>query len=89
MLCPTCETLQRDHSRECELEAKAILRQHKPFSEDSEADVMRPGNLVDVIIESRKRQLELTSEINEHRASAHAANAVGSTNDAMPTRHLS
>ena len=74
MLCPTCETLQRDHSRECELEAKTILQQHKPLFNDGSAidDAIRQDP-IDVIIESRKRQLELTTEMNEHRARAHAA----------------
>jgi len=74
MPCLVCESLHREHSRACEEEAKAILEQYKPLFHDCPAPASAPDqNLDDVILVSRKRQLKLASELNEHVALAHAA----------------
>ena len=75
MLCPICEDLHREHSRECELEAKAIIQQHKPLTSDGAAahKPAPPRDLDEVIVKSRKRQMELAQELDRHRANSHAA----------------
>ena len=74
MLCPICEDLHREHTRECELEAKAILEQHKPLTGQGPKRAPAPGReLDDMIVRSRKRQMELANELDKHREHSHAA----------------
>ena len=74
MTCPVCKALHEEHSQECELEAKAILRQNGTLFVQSPAPPSaRDAGLDDVILVSRKRQLEIASKLNEHKARAHVA----------------
>ena len=74
MLCAICESLQREHGRACEEEAKAILEQNRPLFQEGDGPVTAPDqNLQDVILGTRRRQLKIATELNEHRSRAHAA----------------
>jgi hypothetical protein len=74
MLCPICEDLHRKHSHECELEAKAILEQHKPLTGVGYVRaISQDRGLDDTIVRSRKRQMELANELDKHREHSHAA----------------
>jgi hypothetical protein len=64
MPCPVCKALHRDHTRECEIEAKAILDQRK------KAPDLRSQQTVS---ESRKRQVEITFKLRLHKQQEHAA----------------
>jgi hypothetical protein len=72
MQCPICAALHRDHSLECELEAKMILHQRSQLLSRG------PGSAVskdseDLVLSSRKRQIQITSKIERHKAKGHAA----------------
>ena len=74
MLCPLCEDLHSKHSHECELEAKAILEQQKPLTAGGPIRAAAPSReLDDMIVRSRKRQMELAKELDQHREHSHAA----------------
>jgi hypothetical protein len=74
MRCPICEDLHRDHSRECQLEAKAVLQQRSRLlswlrletrAEERETE--------EIVLNSRKRQIKISARIDLHKASHHAA----------------
>ena len=72
MQCPVCAALHRDHTRECEVEAKEILQQRSQLLSAG------PGSAVsqdseNVVLSSRKRQIQITSKIAMHKAQGHAA----------------
>jgi hypothetical protein len=74
MKCPICESLNREHSRECEIEAAAVIRQGSELVRTSRADSSGTDqNLVEAALASRKRQLKITSRLQQHKAAAHAA----------------
>jgi hypothetical protein len=74
MKSPICESLNREHSRECEIEAAARLRQGSELVSKSQADCSATDqNHVEVVLASRKRQLRITSQLQQHKAAAHAA----------------
>jgi len=64
MPCPVCKALRREHTQECEVEAKAILEQSSQTSGDATKET---------VIRSRKRQVEITSKIQRHMHEVHAA----------------
>ena len=74
MACPICESLNREHSRECEIEATAVLRQRSELVRNSQADCSGTDqNYVEVVLASRKRQLQIASQLQRHKAAEHAA----------------
>lgn len=74
MTCPICESLNREHSRECEIEAAAVLRQRSELVRNSQAGCSGTDqNYVEVVLASRKRQLQITSQLQQHKEAAHAA----------------
>jgi plasmid stability protein len=74
MPCPICEKLHREHSQQCEAEARTIIKQQLSlcFGGMGTAIALDPS-LDEAILLSRKRRLKLASEMNEHKASHHAA----------------
>jgi len=64
MPCPVCKALHLDHTLECEIEAKAILDQGKKSPD---------GHNQQTVIDSRKRQVEITSKLRRHKQQDHAA----------------
>jgi hypothetical protein len=77
MPCSLCTDLNREHTRECEREARAILQQQFSFDLRSMGiDLDRRSAKWDgVILASRKRQLEIAAKIQKHKGYAHAATA--------------
>ncbi len=74
MTCPICESLNREHSRECEVEATAVIRQRSELFRKSRAHGWGTDQShVEVVLASRKRQLRITSQLQRHKATAHAA----------------
>jgi hypothetical protein len=74
MTCPVCESLNREHSRECEIEAAAVIRQRFELFRKFRGDGSGTDqNHVEVVLASRKRQLQITSQLQRHKAAAHAA----------------
>ena len=72
MECPICAALHRDHSLECELEAKTILHQRAQLlSRGPDSAVSQDST--DLVLSSRKRQIQITSKIAQHKAKGHAA----------------
>ena len=74
MKCPMCASLNREHSRQCEIEAATILRQRDesvrmPKGRTSAND---PSD-TEVLLASRKRQMQIASELERHRAANHVA----------------
>jgi hypothetical protein len=74
MECPVCIALNREHGRECEIEATAILKERSGWistyrSESSGPDV----SIHEVVLTSRKRQMQIASELERHRAADHVA----------------
>ena len=74
MECPVCIALNREHGRECEIEATAILKERTGWvstyrSESSGPDV----GINEVVLTSRKRQMQIASELERHRAADHVA----------------
>jgi hypothetical protein len=74
MKCQMCASLNREHSRQCEIEAAAILRQR------DESVRMAKGrssghdpNDAELVLASRKRQMQIASELERHRAADHVA----------------
>ncbi len=64
MPCSVCKALHRDHTRECEIEAKAILHQREKAPDRQSQQT---------VSDSRKRQVEITSRILRHKQQDHAA----------------
>ena len=74
MKCPTCASLNREHSRQCEIEAATTLRQRDESVRASagSSSGTAPSD-TEVLIASRKRQMQIASELERHRAADHAA----------------
>ena len=74
MECPVCVALNREHSRECEVEATAILKERSGW-----VGTYRPAfpgsyeSINDAVLTSRKRQMRITLRLNQHKAAAHSA----------------
>jgi hypothetical protein len=76
--CPHCEALNREHSSECEREVTAILKQQSVWRSSSDQHgLARDANLDDVILTSRRRQMQIAVKRDKHNATDHAAKAVG------------
>ena len=74
MQCPVCAALHREHNHECEVEAKAILNQRSRLISYSGSDSStRDQECQDVVLTSRKRQVQISSKIEMHKAKGHAA----------------
>lgn len=72
MQCPICAALHRDHSRECEVEAKEILQQRSQMLSSGSGTAVSQDS-ENVVLSSRKRQIQITSKIAMHKAKGHAA----------------
>lgn len=70
MRCPKCQALSRQHSQECEIEARAILEQQL-MSKRGPIPAEPPTE--QEIVKSRKRQMEISSMLHVHRTRDHAA----------------
>ena len=64
MRCPTCAALNRDHGRECEVEARAVLDQQQAGADTQPREAA---------LRSRKRQMAILSTLHHHRVEDHAA----------------
>jgi plasmid stability protein len=74
MPCPICESLHREHSQECETEARAIIKQQLTFSFGAMGTAIAlDAGLDETILLSRKRRLKLATRMSEHKAGHHAA----------------
>lgn len=74
MRCPICENLHREHSQECETEARSILKQQLSLSFGAMGTAIALDPTLDeTILLSRKRRLKLASQMSEHKARDHAA----------------
>jgi len=74
MLCPVCAALNREHTRECEVEAKAILQQRSRWlTAPDENTSASDEKCHEVVLTSRKRQIQITSKLDMHKAKGHAA----------------
>jgi len=78
MRCPICEDLHRDQSRECQTEAKAVLQQRfrliswlrlETRAEERETEA--------IVLNSRKRQVQIAARIDLHKANHHSVEAAG------------
>ncbi len=72
MRCPICDSLLREHSLMCEVEATASIQQRYGMmlaaassTPDSERDEM--------LLLSRKRQAKIVTRLEDHKARAHSA----------------
>ena len=72
MQCPICAALHRDHTRECEVEAKETLQQRSQLLSSGPGSVVSQDS-ENVVLSSRKRQIQITSKIALHKAKGHAA----------------
>ena len=74
MICPMCASLNREHSRQCEIEAATILRQRDESVRVSNGRTSGndPGD-TELLLASRKRQMQIASELERHRAADHVA----------------
>jgi hypothetical protein len=76
MECPVCATLNREHSRECEIEATAMLQERSRWVGTCRPESSGPDeNISNVILTSRKRQMRIALRLHEHKAVAHAASS--------------
>jgi hypothetical protein len=74
MECPVCAALNREHTRECEVEAKAILQQRSRWLTASDGNTSASDQEChEVVLMSRKRQVQINSRIDLHKARGHAA----------------
>jgi hypothetical protein len=74
MQCPVCAALHREHNQECEVEAKATLQQRSRLLSNSDADSSaRDQECQDVVLRSRKKQVQISSKMEKHKAKGHAA----------------
>jgi hypothetical protein len=72
MQCPICDALHRDHTLECEVEAKTILHQRSQMlSSGPDSAVSQASE--DLVLSSRKRQIQITAKLEQHKAKGHAA----------------
>ena len=74
MKCPMCVSLNREHSRQCEIEAATTLRQRDESVRVSNgrASGNDPSD-TELLLASRKRQMQIASELERHRAADHVA----------------
>jgi hypothetical protein len=82
MSCPICESLHREHTELCGKEAELTLAEREialtpakrktsanaTASTESTVDAYRPG-----ILSARRRQMQVVSELKDHKALAHSA----------------
>ena len=74
MKCPICEALHRDHSRECQLEAETILQQRFELLSPVHAKTRAAEQETEsIVLNSRKRQMEIASRLDLHKTTHHAA----------------
>jgi hypothetical protein len=74
MRCSMCATLNREHSRQCEIEAATILKQREEFVRLTRGSGSRDdARRAEVLLASRKRQMQIASELARHRAMDHVA----------------
>ena len=74
MECPVCVALNREHGRECEIEATAILKERSGQVSAYRPESSGPGESIqEVVLTSRKRQMQIASELERHRAVDHVA----------------
>jgi hypothetical protein len=71
MECPVCASLHCEHSKECQTEAVATLQHRASRLARSAADRSSHDGLETVILESRKRQARIATELHGHREIAH------------------
>ncbi len=72
MDCPFCSALNREHSRECETEATATLKQRAQLVGSSHSP---QHELENVILGSRKRQAHIASRLHGHQEDVHTNEA--------------
>jgi hypothetical protein len=74
MKCPVCIALNREHGRECEIEATAILKERSGSVNACRAESSGPGESIhETVLTSRKRQMQIASELERHRSAHHVA----------------
>jgi hypothetical protein len=76
MRCPVCDELHREHSLACKEEATASLKQRydvmrRPPKENADPSALQERQ--ETILSSKKRQLKITSRLEQHKALAHSA----------------
>jgi hypothetical protein len=71
MRCPVCESLQREHGVQSQLEAAAVIGQWRSLLlRSGESTESNPYNS-DSLLASRKRQASISSQLHRHRQLAH------------------
>ena len=76
MRCGVCETLQGEHSRECEIEASAILEQRLRIVRGSSGQDSTTGRMSEeIMLASRLRQAQIALSLRRHRATDHRSMA--------------
>jgi hypothetical protein len=74
MKCQICASVNREHSRQCEIEATTILRQRDESVRMSKGRTSgNDASDTEVLLASRKRQMQIASELERHRAADHVA----------------
>ena len=74
MKCQMCASLNREHSRQCEIEAATILRQRDELVRASNGRTSgNDPNDTELLLAIRKRQMQIASELERHRAADHVA----------------
>jgi hypothetical protein len=74
MKCPVCESLNREHSLECQIEATAVIKLRREMIRRSPPEIDVPDDSRgDIILTSRKRQAQIVHKLDEHKARAHSA----------------
>jgi hypothetical protein len=76
MQCPLCDELHREHDLACEEEATVSLQQRYELMLPRENECPDPNELQqrqEKILSSKKRQLRISSRLEQHRALAHSA----------------
>jgi hypothetical protein len=76
MRCPICDELHREHSLACKEEATASLQQRYDVMLLPQHESAGPGALQErqeTILSSKKRQLKITTRLEQHKALAHSA----------------
>ena len=74
MICPHCERLRQQYLLEAEREARAILAQRSSWLGMSlTLDDLKYESLQDLVGQSRRKQAQLSHELQEHELAHHAA----------------
>ena len=74
MKCPICASLNREHHRECEIEASASLRQRSLTAWLAPVPSSRTDqDYAEIVLASRKRQMAIASSLERHQSTDHAA----------------